>query len=172
MTKLLLTTLLFCFGAFALSAQAPANNDAEFEKAYKRRIRQEALYGVYIPKDLTEAFMQLNKKIEPNLRKKFQAMPEDMATEKLFFSLGRWMTHNWQFYGGSRLSHYMKTQLGVHHPDDMSRFIIITYHRSLNKKPLQVKELLAQFEAEKLEKQKKRMQKGTILHEEKRTRQH
>ena len=67
-------------------------------------------------------------------------MDEAEANKRLHFSLGRWIWHNWSFYEGSRLSVYLN-KVGVNHPEDMAQVILITYHRYLNKKPLQVKEL-------------------------------
>lgn len=119
----------------------PAETRAEYEKRYQRRIQQEQLYGVYIPRDIGDAFNELNKKIDAPSKAKFKALNEDAAVRKLYFSFGRWLSHNWSFYEGSRFSHYLR-ELGLTHPDDMIEFVIITYHRSLHKKPLDVKPLL------------------------------
>lgn len=126
----------------------PPSGEKDFEEAYKRRVSQEMLFGVYIPEDLTDAFIQLNKLIDDDSRAKFRSMPEEAASVKLHFSLGRWIMHNWGFYGGSRFSKYLNT-LGLYDPDIMTRFVIITYHRNLNRKPLEVKNLLDYFEAQK-----------------------
>jgi hypothetical protein len=67
-------------------------------------------------------------------------MDEVTASKGLHFSLGRWIWHNWSFYEGSRLSVYMN-KVRVNHPEDMAQVILITYHRYLNKKPLDVKAL-------------------------------
>jgi hypothetical protein len=154
---------------WTLSAQKPPETEEEFEKAYKRRIQEEYLDGVYIPKDLADAFVQLNRLINDPSKAKFRNAPEMEAAKKLHFSLGRWITVNWGFYGGSRLSHYLKG-LGVHHPDDMARFIIITYHRNLNREKLGVQELVAGFQKFREEERLARLKKGTILYEEKRKR--
>jgi hypothetical protein len=56
--------------------------------------------------------------------------------------------------------------LGIYHPEDMARFIIITYHRNLNKKSLDIKELMKTFH-EKQNKQKEELiNGGEILHQE------
>jgi len=115
------------------------------EQAYQKRIRQESLYGVYIPKDLGDAFFQLNKLIDSDSRKKFLEANELEAARKLHFSLGRWITYNWGFYRGSRLSHYLRERYGLSYPDDMARFIIIAYHRSGNQLDLKLDELAEQF---------------------------
>lgn len=151
-------------------AQKPPANQTEFEKAYERRIRKDVLHGVYIPKDLTDAFIELNRKIDAESKAAFKAYPEEKVADQLFYSFGRWMIHNWGFYGGSRLSAYIKG-LGIYHPEDMARFIIIAYHRNLNKKPLDIKELMKTFH-EKQNKQKEELiNSGEVIHQETRTRQ-
>lgn len=150
-----------------MTAQPPKQSKNPDEEKYEWRLRQEVLYGVYIPKDVNEVFLELNKKMDEPSKNKFKSLDEEVGTHKLFFSLGRWMTHNWGLYEGSRLSKYMQ-DMGVHHPDDMVRFFMIAYHRNLNRKPLEIKELLQQIqEKEKLEKQE-RIERGTIIYEEKR----
>ena len=165
---------LICFLFFVCIGvsfgQKPPETKAEFEKAYKWRIRQEYLYGVYIPKDLTDAFIRLNNLIDKEAQQKFQALPEDIAVDKLFFSFGRWITHNWGFYGGSRLSDFIKN-IGITHPDDMARFIIITYHRNLNRKSLDVKDLVTGFKEAREKERQSKLEQGTILYEEKRKRE-
>lgn len=155
---------------YSLLQAQPANSPEEYEAAYQQRIKKETLHGVYIPKDLSDAFIQLNKLIDEESKKKFKQVDEEEAYRMLFFSFGRWITHNWGFYGGSRLSHYLK-QLGLTHPDDMARFIIITYHRNLNRNSLDVKPLVESMkEARRLEAEARR-QRGTVIHEETRKRE-
>jgi hypothetical protein len=170
MKNFVLLFLLVCFAVAEMQGQDPPSSKEEYEAAYKKRIQREILYGVYIPKDLTDAFIQLNQLIDEDSKKAFKNYPEEEAARQLFFSFGRWITHNWGFYGGSRLSHYLK-ELGIHHPEDMARFIIITYHRNLNRNSLNVKALVEQFqEARKQEAEEKRKD-ATILHEETRKRE-
>lgn len=146
-------------------AQKPPETEKEFEEAYEWRIKQEMLNNVYIPKDLTDAFIQLNKLIDAESQAKFKNVPEEEAAQKLFFSLGRWITLNWGFYGGSRLSHFIKN-LGIYHPEDMARFIIISYHRNLNRVPLNVKEQVKYYQEKQAAEQAERLKKGEVLHKE------
>jgi hypothetical protein len=144
-----------------------AQEKDEYDKKYEWRIRQEILYGVYIPKDVSDAIVQLNRLTDEESKLKYKSLPEDQVTGKLFFSLGRWITHNWGLFEGSRLSVSMQ-DMGIYHPDDMARFIMVVFHRSLNKKPLEIKALM-KFYQEKYERQKEeRIQNGTIIHEERR----
>jgi len=155
----LLTGLVFPVIA---QVQGPANNQSEFEKKYQRRLTKEYIYGVYIPKDLGDAFISLNKLIDEDTRIEFKNAPEEIVARKLHFSFGRWMIYNWGFYEGSRLSHYLN-EVGVYHPDDMARFLIITYHRNLNRRQLNVKELVDGFGASRELEQQKKLEKGTVV---------
>lgn len=155
--SLLVLLPFFCF--------SQVQEEDPYQKKYEWRIRQEVLYGVYIPKDVNEALLELNRLTDAESKAKLKAMSEQDVVNKLFFSLGRWMSYNWSFYDGSRLTVNLRN-MGIYSPEDMSRFLMILFHRSLNKKPLEIKELLQQFqEKEEREKQEK-LNKGTILHEE------
>ena len=140
--RLLFVTALI--GCFALHAQSPPNTLEEYQKQYERRIRQPYLNGVYIPEDIGDAFIQFGKLISADSKAKFKAMSEADASVKLHYSFGRWISVNWGFEEGSRFSHYLK-QLGLSHPDDMIRFVLICYHRNLNKKPLEPKPLIQEM---------------------------
>lgn len=161
----------FLFFQNTAVAQKPPENDAEFEKKYKYRVRQERLYGVYIPKDLTEAFVELSRKIDDDNKAILKQMTEEEVERKLYFSLGRWVVHNWGFYGGSRLSDYIKKQFDIHHPERMAAFIIVAYHRSLRRVPLDIKGLVEEFHARRDAERKKELEKGEVIFEETRKRE-
>lgn len=145
-------TLLFLFFVSTLPLLAqPPETEKDFEESYQKRVNQEYLYDVYIPEDLTDAFIQLNKLIDEGSRLKFKNMSEADASMKLHFSFGRWISYNWGFYGGSRFSKYLNS-MGLFDPDAMTRFVIIAYHRNLNRRPLDVKQLLEKFQEEKAQK--------------------
>lgn len=156
--------LLWCSSSLLLS-QNPANTETEYETAYKKRIQKPYLNQVYIPADMAEAFAEFNRLIDQDSKKKFKSVPEDIAARKLHFSFGRWMTVNWSFYEGSRFSHYLK-QVGVTHPDDMARFVIISYHRYLNKKPLDIKEQVTFYQEKRKAELEARRSQGTVIHSE------
>jgi len=165
MTKYGLLFLLTLGFGMSLFAQEGLSSEEQFQKNYEKRIKKERLYGVYIPKDLPDAFVQLNKLTPREAKANFKNVPEEVAVKKLHFSLGRWIIHNWGFYEGSRLSHHLK-KVGVSHPDDQARVIITTYHRYLNKQPLESKKV-AEFYAEKRRKElEERKKKGSVLSKE------
>ncbi len=79
--------------------------------------------------------------------------------------LGQWIILNWGFYGGSRLSHYLRSA-GVTYPDDMADFLILAYHRKLNGKPVVVKELATPFRERRKKEFQAEQKKGKVIHEE------
>lgn len=157
---------LFLFGlGTSLLAQERLTAEEKFQKNYEKRIKKERLYGVYIPRDLSDAFAQLNKLTPREAKTNFKNVPEEVAVRKLHFSLGRWIIHNWGFYEGSRLSHHLK-QVGVFHPDDQARVIITTYHRYLNKKPLEVKKVAEYYSEKRRKELEERKKNGAVLSKE------
>ena len=126
------------------TAQVFADSEERFDSLYAVRIQMEEIDGVYIPYDLEDAIAELKRLSPPEDLEKFKEAPEDLVAEKLHFGLGRWTIYNWGFYQGSRLSHYLK-QIGLEHPDDMAKFLIISLHRDLNDSPMNSDELVKQF---------------------------
>jgi len=165
MNKLLLA---ICFLGSCVSVFA--QKEMTVEERYEWRLKQEKLYGIYIPKDLTDAFVQLNKRIDADSKAKFKNAEEAVVAQKLQFSLGRWMIVNWGFYEGSRLTAFLN-QLDLHHPEDMARFIIITFHRSVNRESLEVKTLVEELKTKRAELEQDRLLQGEILHQETRIRE-
>lgn len=173
----IIVTSFLCLMLSSLIAQnsdqelGPANNEAEFERQYQERITKDKLNGVYIPKNLEEAMAELDKRISPDSRLKLKSIPEDSVCLRMHHRLGQWLILNWGFYGGSRLSHYLRSA-GVTFPDDMADFLILAYHRRLNEKPIGIKELALDFKGKRKKEFEEEMKEGTIIHEEKRVREH
>ena len=160
-TLLRLLTLILLVALTSLFAQAQTKQDSIWERNYQKRILKTKLNGVYIPQNLGDAHARLNRLITPEARQKFKNMTEDQVRHKLFFSLGRWISYNWGFYDGSRLSHRLR-KLGIYHPDDMAEFIMITYHRKMNHRGLDAKQLVGAM-AEKRKKELEKRRKVTII---------
>jgi hypothetical protein len=158
--------LSLCLSAGVLRAQdGPANNEDEFEKQYQERITKDKLNGVYIPKNLDDAMLQLDKLISPDAQKKMKVIPEDSLAPALHKRLGQWMIMNWGFYGGSRLSHYLRSA-GVTFPDDMADFLLLAYYHKLNGKPVGIKELAVKFREKRKEQWEQEKQKRKVISEE------
>ncbi|MFN0037851.1 MAG: DUF6794 domain-containing protein [Saprospiraceae bacterium] len=167
----LLFLLLFqnAFSQTAKEEPGPPSNEAEFERQYQESIRKEMLNGVYIPKNLEEAMLELDKRVSAEARLKFKSLPEDSVCAVMHHRLGQWMIINWGFYGGSRLSHYLRSA-GVTFPDDMADFIILAYHRRQHGKPIGIKELATEFRERRKKEYQEEMKKGKVIHEEVRKR--
>ncbi len=120
--------LLVCLALFVgckATQRAPA--PAEAENSQKE---------AYIPKDLDECFVQLEKLLKPEDIEKMRGGTEnDMI--RYHMSLGMWMRNNWGLWGGSRLAKWFNTQ-GIEHPDDMSGIILDSFWRHLNNKPIKL----------------------------------
>jgi hypothetical protein len=166
MLKKNLLFILFLAQVIAFAQKSPVpNTEAEFEKEYSSRIKKDRLFGVYIPKDMTDAFTRLDAVIEPKDRDRFQHLTEHDAQHRLYFSLNRWLIQNWSFYSGSRYSAYLK-DLGVHHPEDMAMFTLLMYHRNLNKKPLQIKEAVEEIKERRKKEVEDRMKNAKVISEQ------
>ncbi len=153
--KLIIIQILLVIFSTGLNAQIKneeslPSTPEEIEKQYKRNIKKSIINGVYIPFDVNDAMKELKKLSPSESLDKFKNAPEDIVAKKLHFGLGRWMIYNWNFYYGSRLEHYLKG-LGVEHPDDMADFLIVSFHRYLNGKDLNSKELAEKFHKKRLE---------------------
>lgn len=154
--------------AFA-QQEGPPSDEKEFEKQYQERIKKEKLNNVYIPKNLDDAMLQLDKIISPESQAKVKIIPEDSVCLALHNRLGQWIILNWGFYGGSRLSHYLRSA-GVTYPDDMADFLILAYHRRLNGKPIEIKELATYYREKRKKEFEKEKKEGKVIQEETRKR--
>ena len=141
------------------------DNEKDYQIQYEKNIRKSRINRVYIPANIDEVFDELNRLSPPESIAKFKGAEENVIASRLHFGLGRWMIENWNFYGGSRLSHLLK-EMGISFPDDMAQFLIISYHRHLNDKPLELKERAKLYADRRLNQQIKRENDGKIIHEE------
>lgn len=125
----------------------------EQDSLYQANIKKSRLYGVYIPKDMTEAFKELDRLSDKASKDKVKSAPESLIAERLYFGLGRWMSYNWNFVEGSRFSKYLN-DLGLKFEDEMIKFMLVSYHRHLSNKPQEiesrVKTIVEKREAKKV----------------------
>lgn len=157
------------FVPVAAQQEGPPSDEKEFEKQYQERIKKDKLNNVYIPKNLDDAMLQLDKIISQESQAKIKAIPEDSVCLYMHNRLGQWMILNWGFYGGSRLSHYLRSA-GVTFPDDMADFLILAYHRKLNGKPVEIKELATYFREKRKKEYEAEKKEGKVIQEETRKR--
>jgi hypothetical protein len=160
----LLLLLAFSIPVFSQEVDPPMSKKT-IEEQYAWRIQQTTLAGQYIPKDLPDAIAELNKLTDETSRTKFKDMSESDAEHKLYFSLGRWVAMNWSFYEGSRLSHYLR-EVGITFPEDQAGALILAWHRSLNKKDINFREIRDKIVAKRRKEKEDRINGGTIIREE------
>ena len=154
----LLISFLFCpVFLLAQTAEEQAYNDQ-----YERNIQLEYINEVYIPLNVDEALEELDRLSDEGGREKFLEAEENLVADRLIYGLGKWMTVNWNFYEGSRLSHHLK-EYGLSHPEDMAHFLIVTYHRHLRQAPLDLRKRGSiYFEKRKKEQESRNLQKRII----------
>lgn len=163
--SLLIMSLLSCIVVVSLGAQEFPNTDEEFKELYQKNIKKSRINGVYIPKDLDDAFNELNSLSTIEARNKYKSGDEDLVVSRLSRGIGQWMIVNWNFYEGSRMSHYIKG-IGVTHPEDMAEFMMRVYHRHLLGKELDYQNLALQIDNKrKLERRAEREQLPIIYQE-------
>lgn len=127
----------------------------ETDSIYKSNIKKSRLYGVYIPKDMNEAFAELDRLSPKESLIKIKSAKEAVIAKKLHFGLGRWMSYNWNFDEGSRFSHYLKG-LGLFNSDEMIDFMLVSYHRYLNNKDQDVEKRVKEYQKKREEEQLKK----------------
>ncbi len=90
---------------------------------------------IYIPKDLDESFVELDRMLHSKFIEKLKAGDKEATNQH--FGLGLWIRNNWRLWGGSRLSEHFHN-IGIFHPDDMSGIILESYVRRLKDQPIEL----------------------------------
>lgn len=155
-------TLSLLVFLIALPLLALAQNEPSAAEAYERRLRQETLNGRYIPKDLPDAMATLERITGTDSQEAYAARTEDEVVRRLWFSFGRWLAINWGFYDGSRFSDYLR-RLGVDTPDGQKEFVMRAYHRHLNGRDIDVRQLAEDYKARRAEADSLRVLEATVL---------
>ena len=103
----------------------------EEREAYKKRIVADSINGLYIPQNLEECFVELNKILKPKDIETIKNLKDKNETILYHHGFGTWLRNNWGLWGGSRLQQYL-IKKGLRHPDDMSATILQFYYDWLN----------------------------------------
>ena len=103
----------------------------EDREAYKKRIVADSINGLYIPKNLEECFLELDKLLKPKDIEAIKNLKDRSETIQYHHGFGTWLRNNWGLWGGSRLQQYLISK-GLRHPDDMSATILEFYYDWLN----------------------------------------
>lgn len=115
--------------------------------------------GVYIPKNLTEAIEELNKKLSDSVKLEISSLTENEFQANAHFGIGLWIRNSWNLWASSRLYRYFRRK-GIKHPDDMSGIILTSYYRKLTGKDVELDEQIRKYKAYwREEKEKNRLVK-------------
>lgn len=99
--------------------------------AYQKRLVADSINGLYIPKNIEECFIELDKLLKPKDIETIKALNSRDETILYHHGFGTWIRNNWGLWGGSRLQQYL-IKKGLRHPDDMSAKILEFYYDWLN----------------------------------------
>ena len=92
----------------------------------QKRLVDESINGSYIPKDLGDTFVVLDKELPEITRTEMTALSKRGDMIQYHIGLGMWMRNNWGLWSGSRLQKYF-TDRGFGDPEDMSSIILFSY---------------------------------------------
>jgi hypothetical protein len=110
-----------------LARQEKQQQVVEERKELERRLTLESIDGIYIPKNLEDCFLELDKLLPEIDKKEMRALTKSNEMVRYHMGLGMWMRNNWRLWAGSRLQKYF-TDRGISHPDDMSGIILRYYY--------------------------------------------
>jgi hypothetical protein len=114
----------------------------EKKVAYQKHIVADSINGLYIPQNLEECFLELNKILKPKDIEALKNLKDRNETILYHHGLGTWLRNNWRLWGGSRLQQYLKKK-GLIHPDNMSATVLEYYYDWLNEQHEKWKEFEA-----------------------------
>lgn len=149
--------VFFCFSSILGDAQSNTSSFTSKDSLYNENIKKSKLYGVYIPRDIDDAMVKLMELTNEDARKPLNKIDEETMAKRLYFGLGRWMEYNWNFAEGSRFAHYLRNK-GLIYTEDMTRTMLILFHRHVLGKPLGAENLIEKIVSErkkKIEEEKK-----------------
>ena len=101
--------------------------------------------GVYIPKNIEEAFIELGKIVGNEGANEIRTSPDENMSE-YHLGLGVWLRNKWGLWEGSSMTNYFK-ELGICHPDDMTGIILTTFWRKVNNQAINLQELIRSYQA-------------------------
>jgi hypothetical protein len=98
---------------------------------YLLKVQQDSIKGVYIPTDLKDCFMQLDKVLSEEDKDEIRKLKNKEETIAYHLGFGMWLRNNWGLWGGSRLQKYFLDR-NIELPDSMSSLILEFYYEWLN----------------------------------------
>ena len=99
--------------------------------------------NIQIPNNLSECFDALELELRNSPEKEwFRNSTEDEVINSTHYALGEWVRNTWNLWDKDSKLYQHFNKMGLWHPDDISTFIIRTYHRFINKKELDLPRLI------------------------------
>ena len=96
---------------------------------------QDDIYKIKIPKTLEKSFTILDKTLTKEEIQIIKNSKEDSISNHTEFKNGTDFFHAWKIYDGSKLTKHLNKK-GIHGSNNIYETILITYHRYLNNKPI------------------------------------
>jgi hypothetical protein len=107
------------------------NIEAREEEEYQKKFQLDSINGVYIPKNIKECFLELDRLLSKEDIKTIKELKSKNETIQYHLSLGMWIRNNWGLWDGSRFQLYMHERMNDE-PDGMSAKILELYWEWLN----------------------------------------
>ena len=161
MVRMIVFLTMFCSSKI-IFGQKVQSNELSKDSLYNENIKKSRLYNVYIPRDIDDALIKLMELTNEDARLPLLKIDEHTMAKKLYFGLGRWMEYNWNFEEGSRFSHYLR-QKGLTYTEDMTRCMLITFHRHITGKHLNIDDLIKNLVEERKKKIKEEKEKLPVI---------
>lgn len=154
-------TTILCYSG-SLFSQNLDDDATRYRVKYEENIQKSQINGVYIPKDMDDAFEELKSLTSVKALQKFKSAKEEIVAHKLHFGLGRWIYLHWNFEEGSRYVKYLNEK-GLEDFDDMVQFTIVSFHRHLNQTPQEYEQRIAGYKKKEEEKKRERRDRDVII---------
>lgn len=159
------TILLFAICNVGIAQFDQANTtDIDTKVSYEENIKKEYINDIYIPIDMEDAYKEISRLSDDESLIRFRDAEEEVVARKLHFGLGKWIMLKWNMHEGSRFSHYLRN-MGVSFPDDMAKFVIVSYHRYLNGREIQLEERAKAIKDKREKEHRDRIAKQKLLKE-------
>lgn len=121
----------------SFTVQVSGQDGVDFRK-FPDRLMADSVNGVYIPRDIYDAFGQLDELLSDSLKRAVKNMSLGEFSNGAHMGLGMWIRNNWGLWTGSRLSRYLN-DLGYMDPDNMSGLLLDYYYRYLIGEEMEIK---------------------------------
>lgn len=106
-----------------------SESEEKTDETYKN---YEYIDGVYIPTDLKETLIELDRLIDKKDKKKLLKENENDFLSSQHFTLGQFIRNEWGLWKKSRLYLWF-IEKGAFHPDDISTIILKHYYSNKNR---------------------------------------